>query len=105
MAGIKKGRVPREMEDKWFMYYSNSRLHIHRSWTGYAIYIVRFIEEGDEATAVDFQANVDPEQYIGADGARDDIVQQVTLLILSLTYRPSLLNQCCFKLMLKCCCL
>lgn len=103
MAGIKKGRVPRKMEDKWFMYYSNSCLHVHRSWTGNAIFIVRFNEEGDEATTVDFQANRDSEQYRETDNVRD--IQTLTMLIASLTYRPSFARQCCFQLLLKCLCM
>lgn len=35
---IKLGLVPKEMEDKWFIYYENRTLNIHRSWTGYCIY-------------------------------------------------------------------
>ena len=79
MELIKKGVVPEQMEDKWFIYYSNSHLHFHRSWTGFTVYIVRFNEDGDEATAVDFQANRDPEQYKESDDARD--VQMLTYLI------------------------
>ena len=53
------------MEDKWFIYYHDSCLHFHRSWTGFTVYVVRFYEEDleDQATAVDFSANRDPEQY------------------------------------------
>lgn len=35
---VKLGLIPREMEDKWFIYYDNHTLNIHRSWTGYHIY-------------------------------------------------------------------
>jgi len=28
---IKKGHLPEEMEDKWFVYYENNRLYVHRS--------------------------------------------------------------------------
>lgn len=30
------------MEDKWFSYFEDNKLYIHRSWTGICIYIVEF---------------------------------------------------------------
>lgn len=63
MVQIKKGVIPEQMEDKWFIYYSESCLHFVRSWTGFTVYIVRFKEQDDKATALDFSANRDPSQY------------------------------------------
>lgn len=63
MTLIRKGVVPEQMEDKWFIYYSDNCLYFHRSWTGFTVYIVRFKEEDDKATAMDFSANRDPAQY------------------------------------------
>lgn len=37
---IEEGRRPEEMEDKWFMYYENNKLFIHRSWTGYCMLLI-----------------------------------------------------------------
>jgi ADP-ribosylglycohydrolase len=37
---VKTGLIPRAMEDKWFIYYDNHTLNIHRSWTGFHIYKV-----------------------------------------------------------------
>ena len=72
MTKIKQGLIPEEMEDKWFMYYSDSCLHVHRSWTGFTIYIVRFNEQDDGgAVAIDFRANRDPEQYKETKNERD----------------------------------
>ena len=72
MVQIKQGLIPQEMEDKWFIYYSNSCLHIHRSWTGFTVYIVRFNEQDDGgAVAVDFRANRDPDQYKETKDERD----------------------------------
>ncbi len=39
---LKCGHVPREMEDRWFSYFEDGKLYIHRSWTGDCIYIVEF---------------------------------------------------------------
>lgn len=71
MTQIKQGVIPEQMEDKWFIYYTDGNLHFHRSWTGFTVYIVRFNEEGDIATAIDFRANRDPDQYKETDDDKD----------------------------------
>ena len=40
---IKKGVIPKAMEDKWFIYYdtSENKLYLHRSWTGFLMYVVQ----------------------------------------------------------------
>jgi ADP-ribosylglycohydrolase len=38
LALIRYGLRPREMEDKWFIYYEDGRLFFHRSWTGKKIF-------------------------------------------------------------------
>ncbi|OJU76543.1 MAG: hypothetical protein BGO09_16620 [Bacteroidetes bacterium 47-18] len=35
---LRKGFIPLQMEDKWFIYYDNEWLYFHRSWTGKGIY-------------------------------------------------------------------
>lgn len=42
IAGLKRGHIPREMEDRWFSYFEDGKLYIHRSWSGNCIYIVTF---------------------------------------------------------------
>src|SRR5215472_10376644 len=37
-ARLKAGLIPRAMEDKWFVYYEEPHLFLHRSWTGLAVY-------------------------------------------------------------------
>lgn len=37
-ARLQDGLVPREMEDKWFIYYEEPYLFLHRSWTGQPVY-------------------------------------------------------------------
>ena len=34
MNTLRKGHIPREMEDKWFWYMEGDTLYAHRSWTG-----------------------------------------------------------------------
>lgn len=42
---LKEGYIPQEMEDKWFTYFENNKLYLHRSWTGICIYIVEFLDK------------------------------------------------------------
>lgn len=42
LATLVKGWIPREMEDKWFCYYEAGKLHVHRSWTGFCVFILEF---------------------------------------------------------------
>lgn len=35
------GHIPKDMDDKWFIYFENGWLHFHRSWTGHCIYTLR----------------------------------------------------------------
>ncbi len=30
---MRRGVIPREMEDKWFVYWKDDTLYFHRSWT------------------------------------------------------------------------
>lgn len=42
IENLKAGHIPQEMEDKWFAYFEDNKLYIHRSWSGNCIYIVEF---------------------------------------------------------------
>ena len=44
---IGQGLIPEAMEDKWFIYFEEPSLFLHRSWTGQAIYRVDFERDGD----------------------------------------------------------
>ena len=68
MELLRFGNIPQEMEDKWFWYYEDDRLYIHRSWTGFCIYIVRFTPGSDELHVT---VNRDPEQYSCTDVNED----------------------------------
>ncbi len=37
-AKLIKGLIPKQMEDKWFVFYADNWLYFHRSWTGFGIY-------------------------------------------------------------------
>ncbi len=42
IEALKRGHIPGEMEDRWFAYFEENTLYIHRSWSGHCIYAVRF---------------------------------------------------------------
>lgn len=69
MQEIAKGYRPMDMNDKWVAFMENYRLFLHRSWTGYGIYEVRFASKGfswtDEAGFMPTSAKVetDPRRY------------------------------------------
>ena len=56
---LRRGNIPKEMEDKWFWYMEGDTLYAHRSWTGFCIYRIEFHKDGDHLVTV----NRDPEQY------------------------------------------
>lgn len=60
---IQEGFLPKDMEDKWFIYYDDGWLRFHRSWTGTFIYAVKFEAMSDGVRAVESWANRDSEQY------------------------------------------
>jgi len=43
------GLVPQSMEDKWFVYYEEPHLFIHRSWTGQPVYRLTLNSTPEEA--------------------------------------------------------
>jgi hypothetical protein len=68
MESIKLGFHPESMDDHWFIFYEKDRLFIHRSWTGYCIFIVQFSNEARDYVACELHANRNPKQC----GSRDD---------------------------------
>ncbi|MFQ5430684.1 MAG: hypothetical protein ACE5E1_10275, partial [Phycisphaerae bacterium] len=68
---IRKGLIPKQMEDKWFIYWKDDVLFFHRSWTGFCIYAVRFSVEGDGCRMIEATVNRDPEQYKATSDERD----------------------------------
>lgn len=60
-ARLREGVIPREMEDKWFVFYEEPWLYLHRSWTGICVYQIRFETLPDGARVVEAISAVDPE--------------------------------------------
>ena len=71
MAKIRRGLIPQEMEDKWFVFYEDDTLFLHRSWTGLCVYRARFIPQQDGFALASALVNRDPEQYKSDDDAHD----------------------------------
>ena len=59
MEALRRGNIPKQMEDKWFWFMEGDTLFAHRSWTGYCIYRIDFGPDGNHIVTV----NRDPEQY------------------------------------------
>jgi hypothetical protein len=60
---MKRGLIPEQMEDKWFIYHENDWLYFHRSWTGYCIYQVQYQERDDAIEIAQILVSRDVEQY------------------------------------------
>lgn len=78
-ARIQEGHVPQRMEDKWFAFYEEPWLYLHRSWTGYAVYQVRFESVDGGGRVADVLVSRDSEQYRSTDGAFDALVLAIVL--------------------------
>jgi len=59
------------MEDKWFIYWKDDALFFHRSWTGFCIYVVRFVAEGGSWKMTQAELNRNPKQYTETSAERD----------------------------------
>jgi hypothetical protein len=68
---LKRGVVPRSMDEKWLAFYEEPWLHVHRSWTGNAVYQVRFEPDGPGARIAEVLANRDPSEYTPLDDESD----------------------------------
>jgi len=71
MERIKRGYLPAEMEEKWFIYFSRNRLYLHRSWTGFCVFIAHFKRKQDSFVLQLIEANRDDAQYSQKDDVYD----------------------------------
>lgn len=60
---LTQGFIPQQMEDKWFIYYDNEWLYIHRSWTGYGIYKAQLHQTTNGFSIQAFWAERNPEKH------------------------------------------
>lgn len=66
---MKREVIPFSMEDKWFVFYEEPWLYLHRSWTGMCVFQVRFELIDGMYRVVEALVNRDPKEY----GSTDDI--------------------------------
>jgi|HubBroStandDraft_6_1064221.scaffolds.fasta_scaffold503226_1 hypothetical protein len=43
-TSIRAGLIPAQMEDKWFIYYDEPHLFLHRSWSGQPVYRLAIVQ-------------------------------------------------------------
>ena len=84
---VQLGHMPEEMEDKWFIYFEDGWLNLHRSWTGNCIYRLRFERYGDAYRVVEAWVNRSLTEYKFTDDEHDR--QLVTFLIGRLLLREN----------------
>lgn len=71
LVRLKRGSIPEEMEDKWFVYHEDGWVYFHRSWTGFCIYQLRLVEDGDVYRCTEAWVTRDREQYTSEDIGED----------------------------------
>ncbi|MDF5707000.1 MAG: hypothetical protein PUP90_04770 [Nostoc sp. S4] len=76
---IAAGIIPQQMEDKWFIFYEAPWLYLHRSWTGFCIFKVRFEIVGESFKIAQVEVNRNPAEYSNTD-AQCDVSLLETLL-------------------------
>ncbi|MDJ0727299.1 MAG: hypothetical protein QNJ38_19540 [Prochloraceae cyanobacterium] len=76
---ITAGLIPECMEDKWFIYYENPWLYLHRSWTGFCIYQVRFETIKEDPIATEAILNRDPSQWKETNDRKDLLLLETLL--------------------------
>jgi len=68
---LKKGLIPHEMEDKWFIFFEDDWLYFHRSWTGYGIFKAQLTKETRGYSIKEFWAERKHEKYSNEDDRSD----------------------------------
>ncbi|WP_426958111.1 hypothetical protein [Muricoccus radiodurans] len=81
---LRAGFLPEVMEDRWFAYMLDDRLHLRRSWTGELIYVVELVAEGRALRARSVAVNADNKAYHMAPEAeeRDRLNRLISGLLL-----------------------
>ena len=68
---LRRGLIPEQMEDRWFIFLEGETLYFHRSWTGYCIFQLTLTRAGEKYAAGDALVNRDAGQYGGTDDVYD----------------------------------
>ena len=70
-ALLSLGIVPKQMEDKWFIFFEEPWLYFHRSWTGDCIFQLRLKPDGDGYCVAEAWVNRNRDQYNSSGPAKD----------------------------------
>jgi len=62
-SSIRRGLIPREMEDRWFAFVEGDSLFFHRSWPGHSVYQVNFEIGSERVLVVGAMVAADEEFY------------------------------------------
>ena len=92
LALLRLGLIPRDMDDRWFIYLVNNTLHFHRSWTGHEIFQLPLTPTPDGGAATTtFWVSRDPAEYRGtsADADRDTLTSLIDRLLLDRPAPPA----------------
>jgi len=68
---LKKGLIPHQMEDKWFIFFEDDWLYFHRSWTGLGIFKAQLIKDQEGYSIIEFWAERNHEYYSNEDDNSD----------------------------------
>jgi ADP-ribosyl-[dinitrogen reductase] hydrolase len=74
-----RGLIPEQMEDKWFIFYEDTWLYFHRSWTGFGIYKAKLEKSESGYSIKEFWVERNQAKYQN-DNDNEDI-QNFTFLI------------------------
>lgn len=86
MQSIRQGFLPQCMNDKWFVYAaSETKVFMHRSWTGHCIYELDFLQRDGEWCLDTITVNNNPAEYKKPDDVQVefDVIDLIRGLLLS----------------------
>jgi 8-oxo-dGTP diphosphatase len=71
MEKVRMGLIPREMENKWFIFFEDDILYMHRSWTGFCMYVAHIAKSDNHYIVTKLLVNRDDTQYKNTDDDLD----------------------------------
>lgn len=76
---ISYGFLPKDQQDKWFIYLEGDWLYFHRSWTGTCVFKLEIVLNNGKYHATKAIVNRDPEQYRNTNDQQD--VELISFLV------------------------
>lgn len=77
---IKEGFVPKGMDDRWFIYYEEPHLFLHRSWTGIPVYRLKLEHSASGAQVIESLLSIDVAKVAGQSIAQEELKYQAALV-------------------------